>query len=189
MQTAKRVVSFLICVAIYVCAAEGHARETRKTFSDDHVLFSYPVDRYAKVRFGETTEDGFYTYYLAIANSHVEDTLTVCKAGLDRCDANTGAVKPYWYGDDRSLMLFSATTIVKKRGAASGKIAYDAFPACPATDNEGPSNYGGDCYELVEGSPGKTLSITYWIGPKSLHRSKSKAVKRATDILRSVLVK
>lgn len=189
MRILSRVISGLICVAIYMGDAEVCARDAIKTFSDEHIIFSYPANRYASVRFGEVTEGGFFTYYLKLEGSSVEDTLTVCKSDLNHCGVDTGTVKPYWYDEDGSLMLFSSTTIVKKQAAASGDVAYEAFPACPATDNEGPSAYGGDCYELVEGSPDKTLSITYWIGQKSLHRSKAKAAKQATDILRSVVVK
>lgn len=97
--------------------------------------------------------------------------------------------KPYWYGSDGSLMLFSVTTSVKKKEVDFGEATYEAFPACTATDNEGPSAYGGDCYELVEESHDRTLSIIYWIGPKSLHRSKSDAVKQAGMILKSIVVK
>ena len=78
---------------------------------------------------------------------------------------------------------------VEKKAIDADGVAYEAFPACPATDNEGPSAYGGDCYELVEESRDKTFSITYWIGPKSLHRSKSSAVKQARVILKSIVVK
>ncbi|HEX7682885.1 MAG TPA: hypothetical protein VF446_05010 [Trinickia sp.] len=189
MHKIRRAVLGLICIAISVCCAESSAQERLKTFSDEHVLFAYPANRYSKVRFGEVTEDGFYTYYLKVKGSDAEDILTVCKANLSHCGLDTGAVKPYWYSSDGSLMLFSATTTVKKKAADSGKLAYEDFPACPATDNEGPSAYGGDCYELVEGSHDKTLSITYWIGSKSLHRSKSNAVKQARIILKSIVVK
>ena len=86
-------------------------------------------------------------------------------------------------------MLFSATTPVEEVAVGFGEAAYEAFPGCPASDNEGPSAYGGDCYELVEGSRNKTLSITYWIGAQSLHLPKSEAVRRARLILKSVVVK
>lgn len=189
MNKIRRVVRGLICLAICVICAESSAQETRGIFSDEYVLFSYPANRYSKVRFGEVTEDGFYTYYLKVKGSDAEDVLTVCKANLSHCGLDTGAIKPYWYSSDGSLMLFSATTTVEKKTVDSGKVSYEAFPACPATDNEGTSAYGGDCYELVEGSRDNTLSITYWIGPKSLHRSKSNAVKQARIILKSVVVR
>lgn len=179
----------LICAFFCLFGPEGYAREPRKAFFDKHVVFSYPENRYSKVRFGEATEDGFYTYYLKVKGSDAEDVLTVCKANLSHCGLDTGAIKPYWYSSDGSLMLFSATTIVEKKTVDSDKVSYEAFPACPATDNEGASAYGGDCYELVEGSRDNTLSITYWIGPKSLHRSRSNAVKRARIILKSVVVR
>jgi hypothetical protein len=189
MYKIRRVVWGLTCIAICVSCAESSAQEARKVFSDEYVIFSYPENRYSTVRFGEVTEDGFYTYYLKVKGSDAEDILTVCKANLGHCGLDTGAVKPYWYSSDGSLMLFSATTSVKKKEVDSGEVAYEAFPACPATDSEGPSAYGGDCYELVEESRDKTLSITYWIGPKSLHRSKSNAAKRAQVILKSIVVK
>jgi hypothetical protein len=189
MYKIRRIISALISAAICVGCAESSAQDARKDFSDDYVRFTYPVNRYSKVRFGEVTEDGFYTYYLKVKGSDAEDVLTVCKADLSHCGVDTGAVKPYWYDDDGSLMLFSATTTVEKKAIYSGDVAYEAFPACPATDNEGPSAYGGDCYELVEGNRDRTLSVTYWIGPKSLHRSKSNAIKQAEMILRSVEVK
>lgn len=189
MFKIRRIVRSLICVAVCINCAVGTAQEAFKTFSDEHVLFSYPKNRYTKVRFGEVTDAGFYTYYLKVKGSDAEDILTVCKANLSRCGLDAGAVKPYWYRSDGSLALFSATATVKKTAVASGGVAYEAFPACPATDSEGPSAYGGDCYELVEGSRDRTLSITYWIGSKSLRRSKSDASKQATIILRSILVK
>lgn len=189
MYNIRRVVWGLMCIVVCVCCAESRAQEARKAFSDEYVQFSYPISRYSKVRFGEVTEDGFYTYYLKVRGSDAEDILTVCKANLSHCGLDTGAVKPYWYSSDGSLMLFSATTIVEKKAIDADGVAYEAFPACPATDNEGPSAYGGDCYELVEESRDKTFSITYWIGPKSLHRSKSSAVKQARVILKSIVVK
>ncbi|NRO94858.1 hypothetical protein GWC77_02710 [Paraburkholderia sp. NMBU_R16] len=153
------------------------------------MLFSYPSSHYSSVRFGDVADEGFYTYYLKVRDSDAEDTLTVCKGGLDRCGLDSGAVKPYWFDDGGSLVLFSSTTSVKKQVVAPGDVVYEAFPACPATDNEGASAYGGGCYELVMGSPNKTLSITYWIGPKSFHRSRSRAIEQAKDILRSVVMK
>jgi len=57
------------------------------------VVFSYPENRYLKVRFGEVAENGFYTYYLRVKGSDAEDILTICKAGLSRCGLDTGAVK------------------------------------------------------------------------------------------------
>lgn len=189
MRNICRVVWGFMCIVISVNCAESSAHEARRAFSDERVLFSYPANRYSKVRFGEITEDGFYTYYLKVKGSDAEDVLTVCKANLSHCGLDTGAVKPYWYSSDGSLMLFSVTTAVEKKTVDASKVSYEAFPVCPATDSEGPSAYGGDCYELVEGSRDMTLSITYWIGPKSLHRSKSDAVKQARIILRSVVVK
>lgn len=189
MSTVHRLVCGLICAAICVPSAEGYAHETQQTYSDEHVIFSYPTSRYAKARFGEVTEEGFYTYYLEVRGAGVEDTLTACKATVDHCGLDTGSVKPYWYSVDGSIMLFSSTTTVNKRTVNSGGAVYEAFPACPATDDEGSSAYGGDCYELVEASPDKTLSITYWIGPKSVHRSRKKAVEQAKSILKSIVVK
>lgn len=188
MYLWRRIASCLICVFVFLSGTEDYAREPRKEFFDKRIVFSYPANRYSKVRFGEVTEDGFYTYYLKVKGSDTEDVLTVCKANLSHCGLDTGAIKPYWYSSDGSLMLFSATTTVEKKTVDSGKVSYEAFPACPATDNEGTSAYGGDCYELVEGGD-NTLSLTYWIGPKSLHRSKSNAVKQARIILKSVVVK
>ncbi|MGG1946318.1 hypothetical protein AB1286_16100 [Trinickia sp. NRRL B-1857] len=189
MYKINRVFLDFMFVAICVNCGESSAQGACKAFSDEYVLFYYPENRYSKVQFGGVTEEGFYAYYLKVKGSDAEDILTVCKASLDHCGLDTGSVKPYWYSDDGSLMLFSATTTVKKKEVGSGKVAYEAFPACPATDSEGPSAYGGDCYELVEAGRNETLSITYWIGPKSLHRSKENAVKRATVILKSVVVK
>ena len=189
MYSLRKGTFCLLCVFLCLCGAEGYAREPRKAFVDEQVVFFYPENRYSTVRFGEVTEDGFYTYYLKVKGSDAEDILTVCKANLGHCGLDTGAVKPYWYSSDGSLMLFSATTTVKKKAVDSGEAAYEAFPACPATDSEGPSAYGGDCYELVEESRDKTLSITYWIGPKSLDRSKSNAAKQARVILKSIVVK
>jgi hypothetical protein len=189
MYSFRQITSCLICVFLCLCDAVTYAREPKRVFLDERVVFFYPASRYSKVRFGAVTEDGFYTYYLKVRGLDAEDILTVCKANLSHCGLDTGAVKPYWYSSDGSLMLFSATTIVEKKAIKDDEVAYEAFPACPATDNEGPSAYGGDCYELVEGSRDKTLSITYWIGPKSLHRSKSNAVKQARTILKSVVVR
>ena len=189
MYSLRKITPCLLCVFWCLCGEEGYAQELRKAFFDERVLFSYHENRYSKVRFGAVTEDGFYTYYLKVKGSDEEDILTVCKANLSHCGLDTGLVKPYWYSSDGSLMLFSATTIVEKKAIDADGVAYEAFPACPATDNEGPSAYGGDCYELVEESRDKTFSITYWIGPKSLHRSKSSAVKQARVILKSIVVK
>lgn len=189
MYPSRQISSCLICVFFFLYGGKGYAREQRKVFSDEHVAFSYPANRYSHARFGEVTEDGFYSYYLNVKGSDAVDVLTVCRAGLSRCGQDTGAVKPYWYSGDGSLMLFSATTPVEEVAVGSGEVAYEAFPACPATDNEGSSAYGGDCYELVEGSRNKTLSITYWIGAKSLHRLKSDAVRQARTILKSVVMK
>lgn len=189
MHPLRRISSCLFCVFFFLGNGKGYAQEPRKAFSDEHAAFSYPANRYSNVRFGEATEDGFYTYYLSVKGSDAVDVLTVCRASLSRCGQDTGAVKPYWYSGDGSLMLFSATTPVEEVAVGFGEAAYEAFPACPATDNEGPSAYGGDCYELVEGSRNKTLSITYWIGAQSLHLSKSEAVRRARIILKSVVVK
>ena len=189
MNLLRQISSCLISVFVFLCGGNGYSQEPRKVFSDEHVAFSYPEIRYSNVQFGEVTEDGFYTYYLSVKGSDAVDVLTVCRASLSRCGQDTGAVKPYWYSGEGSLMLFSATTPVEEVAVGFGEAAYEAFPACPASDNEGPSAYGGDCYELVEGSRNKTLSITYWIGAQSLHLSKSEAVRRARLILKSVVVK
>ena len=188
MYPLRRITSCLICVFLFLRDEKGYAREPIKEFVDNHIVFSYSTNRYSKVRFGGG-EDGFYIYYLKVRGSDAEDVLTVCKANLNHCGLDAGAVKPYWYDSEGSLMLFSATTTVEKKAVDAGKISYEAFPACPATDNEGASAYGGDCYELVEAGRDKTLSITYWIGPKSLHRSKSNAVRQARIILKSIMVK
>ena len=189
MHPLRQISSCLTCVFFFLCSGRGYAQEPRKAFSDEHVAFSYPANRYSNVRFGEATEDGFYTYYLSVKGSDAVDVLTVCRASLSRCGRDTGEVKPYWYSVDASLMLYSATTRVEEVAVGSGAVAYEAFPACPATDNEGPSAYGGDCYELVEGNRNETLSITYWIGAQSLRRSKTHAVRQARMILKSVLMK
>ena len=189
MHLLRQISPRLICVFFFLCSGEGYAREPMKTFSDEHVAFCYPENRYSSVRFGDVTGDDFYTYYLRVKGSDAVDVLTICQASLSRCGQDTGSVKPYWYSGDGSLMLFSATTTVKEVAVGSGDVAYEAFPACPATDNEGASAYGGDCYELVEGSRNKTLSMTYWIGAQFLHRPKSDAVRQARIVLKSVVVK
>lgn len=116
MYSLRKITPCLICAFVCLCGAGGYAREPRKAFFDKHVVFSYPENRYSKVRFGEVTENRFYTYYLKVKGSDAEDVLTVCKANLSHCGLDTGAVKPFWYSSDGSLMLFSATTTVEKKG-------------------------------------------------------------------------
>lgn len=189
MRLSKRLIltSIFGCTCIASAQAEGVQRGT-KIYTDAHVQFSYPANRYSGVNTGDTLQ--VYAYFLQIRKEDASDLVTVCLKNIKDCGTNMGMVQPYWYSEDGTLMLFSATTVVKKKkGTGSGETIYEAFPACPATDAEGSSAYAGNCYELVKAKKDRTLSITYWIGPRSLHRSKDQAVKDATKLLESIEMK
>lgn len=183
----------LILVIIFGCTISTSSwsggQNTTKTYVDQRVQFSYPLNRYSKVNTSDTLQDRFFAYFLQIKNEDVADSITVCMKNIQDCGTNMGMVQPYWYSEDGTLMLFSTTTAVKTRKTASGDVIFEAFPACPAKDREGSSAYAGDCYMLVKAEKNRTLSITYWIGPASLHLSKAQAVKDATLILNSVRIR
>jgi hypothetical protein len=186
--TKKLVTSFLHLHFIFL-SASALADQNHGIYADAHVEFAYSKDRYTSVR-ADVPNDRFHSFALHLREVDADDILTICEGSLSNCATNDG-VQPYWYSEDGSLMLFSATTQVRKKKTASlGEILYEAFPACPVTNKDGSSSaIGGDCYELVKTLKDTTLSITYWIGPTSLHRSKAHAVKEATAILRSVRLK
>ncbi|REG49303.1 hypothetical protein B0G80_5659 [Paraburkholderia sp. BL6669N2] len=179
-----------IAVALFACAfvenATGTSQAAIKIYTDEHVRFSYPANRYAKIEKLDTSQTDFHAYSLRLKGVEAEDVLTVCEKNIHDCGTDAGLVQPYWYDAEGTLMLFSATTAVTKKSVIPGETVYEAFPACPATEAGGASAYAGDCYELVASTQNKTISLTYWIGPKSRHRSRRQAVKAATEIIRSV---
>lgn len=188
MRLLKCLILTSILGYAFIASAFGGQKGT-KTYADQHVQFSYSGNRYSGVNTGDTLQDGFYAYFLQIKKEDAADLVTICTKDIKDCGTNMGMAQPYWYSEDGTLMLFSATTAVKARRMAPGEMIFEAFPACPAKDREGSSAYAGDCYVLVRAEKDRTLSITYWIGPTSLHRSKAQAVKEATDILKSIKIK
>ncbi|CAB3805318.1 hypothetical protein LMG28688_06152 [Paraburkholderia caffeinitolerans] len=186
MRLVKLMALTIIVGYSLIASAWGGDHKATKTYSDAHIQFSYPENRYLRVSSAETEQSGFYAYFLQLKNEDEADLITVCMKGIKDCGTNMGMVQPYWYSEDGTLMLFSATTAVKTKRNAQGEIVFEAFPACPATDHEGSSAYGGDCYVVVKAEKDRTLSMTYWIGPTSLHHSKSEAVREAMAILKSI---
>ena len=84
MHKIRRAVLGLICIAICVCCAESSAQERLKTFSDEHVLFSYPANRYSKVRFGEVTEAVFVNVVVASHHAHCFNSARGARSGLSQ---------------------------------------------------------------------------------------------------------
>ncbi|WP_087752286.1 hypothetical protein [Paraburkholderia caledonica] len=186
MYLLNRFIVVVLLGHIVVANASGTSQAKIKVYSDEHVSFSYPSDRYEKIEKLDTFERGFHAYSLRLKGVEAEDVLTFCEKNIRNCGTDIGSVQPYWYGAAGDLALFSATTAVTKKSVIEGETVYEAFPACPAADAEGPSAYAGGCYEQVASTQDKTVSLTYWIGLKSRHHSKQQAVKAATQIIRSV---
>lgn len=179
-----------LCGCLFLANPNVFAKTGTRTYEDEHVALSYPDNRYNSVKVDANSESNFYTYLLHLKDVDADDILTVCKGDIRQCGSYDG-VKPYWYSEDGTLMLFSATTIVApKKSMGIGRTAYEAFPACPTTDSRGRSHaYGAECYELVVSEKGKTVSLTYWIGEMPNRKSKVEAAKAATYILDSVKIK
>ncbi|WP_321963556.1 hypothetical protein [Paraburkholderia sp. J7] len=189
MSFLRELTLSLICICQFIGSVWASCQTDVKVFSDEHLLFSYSTHRYVTVSSALTEQKGVYEYFLKLKNEDAVDSIVICMGNIKKCSSNTDSIQPYWYSDDGALMLFSATTTVKSRRIASGEMLYEAYPACPATDREGSSAYAGDCYMAVKAERSRTLSITYWIGPAALHRSKVDAAKEAMKILNSIRIK
>lgn len=179
-----------LCGCLLLIDSNVLAKTVTRKYEDEHVEFSYPEIRYRSVKLDADSENNFYTYLLHLKGVEADDILTVCNASIRQCGSYDG-VKPYWYGEDGILVLFSTTTLVSPNSSMStGQKAYEAFPDCPTTDSRGRSHaYGAECYELVVSEKGKTVSLTYWIGEMPNHKSKIAAARAARDILKSVKMK
>ncbi len=186
----KKLSAIILCGHGLFLSANVFARTEEGLYKDERVQFAYPKTRYVEVKADDAVQGGFYTYSLHLKSIDAHDVLTVCRGDIRKCGSNDG-VKPYWYSEDGTLMLFSATSIVsRKMSVGSGQEAYEAFAACPTTDNTGQSHaYGAECYELVVSAKGSTVSITYWIGKAPSRASKINAAKKASRILNSVRMK
>ena len=131
--------TLLFCCSLGVNAS-GVLQPEMKIYADANGKFWYSADRYSHIDKADNLQDGSYSYYLRIKEVEAEDIVTVCNGSLRKC-ANNNGDKPYWYSEDGTLTLFSATTSVRKRAGRAGETLYEAFPACPATDSEGSSAY------------------------------------------------
>lgn len=192
MIMLARSVSIVILTLIFSPFTLSHEMDKSVTYRDSILQCKYPASRYERIESSREYHSNYNvrSYNLYRRNVDDADTITVCNGSFAHCAGLPNQTGPYWIdAETQKVMLFSNTTAVVHTQIA-GTDKYEAFPACPMTDRLGHFlAAGAECYMLVATDKNKTISFTYWIGPRDKianEKSRRRALANARAIFESI---